>query len=132
MAKIERILLEDRRITIRQLAAEIPEASEASIDRILNEKLGYHKVCARWVPHMHSALRFGWEVIAHPSYSPNDFHLFPKLKEHLGGQRFETDKELQVSKFLNGLAAEFFEAGMQKWITRQKKCVDKNGDYVEN
>jgi histone-lysine N-methyltransferase SETMAR len=80
---------------------------------------------------------FGWDVIDHPPYSPDlapsDFHLFPKLKEHLGGQRFQTDEELQeeVSKSLIGLAADFFEAGMQKWITRQQKFIEKNGDYVE-
>jgi hypothetical protein len=38
---------------------------------------------------------FGWEVFEHPAYSPDlapsDFHLFPKLKEFLGGKRMETD-----------------------------------------
>ena len=48
-------------------------------------------------------------------------------------QRFNTDEEVKeaVSKFIDGLAAEFFEEGFQKWITRQKKCVEKSGDYVE-
>lgn len=59
-------------------------------------------------------------LVSHPSYSLdlalNDFHIFPKLKDHLGGQRFETDGELQdaVTKFVNRLAADFFEAGFQK------------------
>lgn len=277
VSKIETILLDDRRITVRELAVKVPECSEASIDRILREKLGYHKVCARWVPHMLSEAhklkrvqcaqdflneidnnsdefldsivtgdetwchyvtpetkqqsrqwkhsespkpkkfkqtlsagkimatvfwdrqgvllvefmprgttinsntycetlkklrraiqnrrrgkltkgirlhhdnarphvsqqtndvidQFGWELVSHPPYSPdlapNDFHLFPKLKNCLGGQRFQTDGELQdaVTKFLNGLAAEFFEVGFQNWIYRQKKCVEKNGDYIE-
>jgi histone-lysine N-methyltransferase SETMAR len=38
---------------------------------------------------------FGWEVFEHPAYSPDltpsDFHLFPKLKEFLGGRRFKRD-----------------------------------------
>ena len=277
VAKIERILLEDRRITIRELAAQVPEVSEKSIDTILTERLGYHKVCARWVPNMLSEnhkiervncaqgflrecaenteefldsivmgdetwchyvtpetkqqsrqwrhnrspkpkkfmqklsagkvmatvfwdrkgvlltefmprgttinserycrtlqklrraiqnrrrgrltkgvrlhhdnarphvsqqtkdliAKFGWYILQHAPYSPDlapsDFHLFPKLKQHLSGQRFETDEELQeaVTTFLNGLAADFFAAGFQNWITRQQKCVQKSGDYVE-
>lgn len=277
VSKIERILLEDRRITIRELAAQVPEVCEKTIDTILTERLGYHKVCARWVPHMLSEThkvdrvncaqeflrecaentedyldsivtedetwchyvtpetkqqsrqwrhpespkpkkfkqtlsagkvmatvfwdrkgvlliefmprgttinsesycetlkklrraiqnrrrgrltkgvrlhhdnarphvsrqtkdlidKFGWDLVEHAPYSPDlapsDFHLFPKLKQHLGGQRFETDEELQeaVTKFLHGLAADFFEAGFQKWISRQQKCVEKSGDYVE-
>ena len=61
---------------------------------------------------LHRAIWLG--SIAHLPYSsdiaPNDFHLFPKLKEHLGGQRFETDEVLQeVSKYLNWLAGGFLE-----------------------
>lgn len=40
--KIERILLNDRRITIRKLDVEVPECSEVSIDSILRGKLGYY------------------------------------------------------------------------------------------
>jgi hypothetical protein len=38
---------------------------------------------------------FGWEVFEHPAYSqdlaPSYFHLFPKLKEFLGGRRFKSE-----------------------------------------
>ena len=50
VAKI--ILLEDRRVTIRELAEQVPEVCEKTIDNILTERLGYQKVCARLVPHM--------------------------------------------------------------------------------
>ncbi len=64
--------------------------------------------------------KFGWNLIDHASYSPDltpsDFHLFPKLKQRLSGQRFMTDEKLQeaIKKSLDRLAAEFFEAGFQK------------------
>ncbi|PNF17997.1 hypothetical protein B7P43_G13443 [Cryptotermes secundus] len=36
----------------------------------------------------------GWEVLPHPSYSPDlapsDYHLFGFVKDQLHGQRFET------------------------------------------
>lgn len=80
---------------------------------------------------------FGWKLLDHAPYSPDlapsDFHLFPKLKQHLGRQRFSTDEEVKeaATKYIGGLAAEFFEAGFQKWITRMKKRVERSGDYVE-
>jgi histone-lysine N-methyltransferase SETMAR len=49
----------------------------------------------------------GWEVFEHPAYSPDlapcDFHLFPKLKEFLGGRRFKSDEEVKdsVKEWLN-------------------------------
>jgi len=50
VAKVQRILLEDRRITKAELALWFPDVSEATIYRIVTENLGYHKVCARSVP----------------------------------------------------------------------------------
>jgi histone-lysine N-methyltransferase SETMAR len=50
---------------------------------------------------------FGWEVFEHPAYSPDlapsDFHLFPKLKEFLGGRRFKSDEEVKdaIKEWLN-------------------------------
>ncbi|KAK3727073.1 hypothetical protein RRG08_052294 [Elysia crispata] len=41
---------------------------------------------------------YKWELLEHPRYSPDlapcDFHLFPKMKEHLRGQRFETEQDI--------------------------------------
>lgn len=81
--------------------------------------------------------QFGWTVIPHPPYSPDlapsDYHLFPNLKEHLGGQRFSSDEEVkeEVERYLNSLAVDWFDTGIQKLTQRLQKCVDVNGDYVE-
>jgi hypothetical protein len=80
---------------------------------------------------------FGWEVFEHPAYSPDlapcDFHLFPKLKEFLGRKRMETDAEVKetVTAWLNGLAAEFYDEGTVKLLSRLDKCLNLYGDYVE-
>lgn len=69
----------------------------------------------------------------HPPYSPglvpSDYYLFSKLKEHSGGQRFESDDEVKekVIRFLKGLAAEFYGMGIQKLEHR----LEKVSDYVE-
>ncbi|PSN56149.1 hypothetical protein C0J52_03342, partial [Blattella germanica] len=43
-------------------------------------------------------LRWGWEVLYHPPYSPDlspcDYDLFPKMKEPLRGRRFRTVEDV--------------------------------------
>ncbi|UYV85020.1 hypothetical protein LAZ67_X004295 [Cordylochernes scorpioides] len=79
---------------------------------------------------------FGWELVSHPPYSPDvapsDFLLFPELKKNLGGTQFQDDYELEeaVLGFLCGQAAEFFDSGLHKWVSRMQKCVERNGEYV--
>ncbi|XP_015433590.1 PREDICTED: histone-lysine N-methyltransferase SETMAR-like [Dufourea novaeangliae] len=81
--------------------------------------------------------QFGWDIVTHPPYSPDlapsDYHLFPKLKEHLAGTRFNNDDEVkdEVQRFLNGMAASWYDMGIQKLLQRLQKCIDRNGDYVE-
>jgi hypothetical protein len=59
--------------------------------------------------------------------------LFPKLKEFLGGSRFKSDEEVRdaVKEWLNGLAAEVYDEGIQKLVTRYDKCLNVGGEYVE-
>jgi hypothetical protein len=59
--------------------------------------------------------------------------LFPKLKEFLGGSRFKSDETVKdsVNEWLNGLAAEVYDEGVQKLVTRYGKCLNVGGDYVE-
>ena len=58
--------------------------------------------------------RFGWNIITHtpynPDLAPSDFHLFPKLKEHLSGMRFKNDDEVKdaVQRFLNSMAVNWY------------------------
>jgi hypothetical protein len=65
--------------------------------------------------------------------APSDVHLFPKSKEFLGGRRFKSDEEVKdaVKEWLNGLAAEVYDVGIQKLDTRYDKCLNVGGDYVE-
>jgi histone-lysine N-methyltransferase SETMAR len=80
---------------------------------------------------------FCWEVFEHPAYSPDlapsDFHLFPNLKEFLGGRRFKSEEEVKdaVKEWLNGLAAEVYDEGIQKLVTCYDKCLNVGDDYVE-
>ncbi|UYV82077.1 hypothetical protein LAZ67_21000719 [Cordylochernes scorpioides] len=68
-----------------------------------------------------------------PDVAPSDFHLFPELKKNLGGTQFQDDDELEEAGlgFQRGQAAEFFDSGFHKWVSRMQKCVERNGEYVE-
>ncbi|GBN62755.1 hypothetical protein AVEN_160010-1, partial [Araneus ventricosus] len=68
-----------------------------------------------------------------PYLTPNDFHLFLKLRKFLGGKRFVSDEELEnaVSTWLNELAAEKYHMGVRKLVNRYGKCLNVGGDYVE-
>lgn len=81
--------------------------------------------------------QFKWEVWEHPPYSPDlapsDFHLFPKLKDFLGGSHYGSDDELKeaVSDWFNSLAATVYAEGIEKLVQRYDKCLNLHGDYVE-
>jgi len=49
----------------------------------------------------------------------SDYHLFPTLKEFLSGTRFKNDEEVKdaIKEWLNGLAAEVFDEGLQNLVT---------------
>jgi hypothetical protein len=55
------------------------------------------------------------------------------LKEFLGGRHFKSDEEVKdaIKVWLNGLAAEVYDKGIQKLVTRYDKCLNVGGDYVE-
>jgi histone-lysine N-methyltransferase SETMAR len=62
---------------------------------------------------------FGFTALDHPPYSPNlalsDFHLFPKLKEHLRGHYFLADKvKTAVKTWFHQQEAQFYHHGFMK------------------
>jgi len=51
IARVEQMVMEDRRLTVKQIAANAV-ISVGSVDTILNDELKMRKVSARWVPRM--------------------------------------------------------------------------------
>ena len=79
----------------------------------------------------------GFSVLPHPLYSqnlaPSDFHLFPKLKEHLKVQCFSCDEEVKsaVRKWFQKQNTNFFKDGFQKLVQHWRRCIEVSGDFVE-
>ncbi|GBN55597.1 hypothetical protein AVEN_214652-1 [Araneus ventricosus] len=71
----------------------------------------------------HSVQQLKCDVSDHPAYSPDlvtsDFHLFPELKDWIGGKRFQENEEIQsnVMVHLTSLTATFFEGGSETCST---------------
>ena len=49
------------------------------------------------------------------------------------GKMFDDDDEVQeeVMTWFKGLAADFYDSGIQKLVPRLNNCLDNVGDYVE-
>jgi len=79
----------------------------------------------------------GFEVLEHPAHSPDlapsDYLLFGPLRNAFQGRRFSTDKEVReaVHKWLCDQRKTFLE-GIHKLVDHWTKCIEKEGDYVEN
>ena len=76
-------------------------------------------------------------VLLHPPYLPDlapcDYFLFPKLKYHLSGRRYNSRNALgsAVYQCLMGVPIEEYEKCFQKWIYRLKRCVLAGEEYFE-
>lgn len=81
--------------------------------------------------------RFQWTVINHPPYSPDlapsDYHIFGPMKNHLRGIHFREENELKNSatKWIRTQSTEFYNRGIRLLPVRWRKCIDSNGDYIE-
>lgn len=79
----------------------------------------------------------GWEVLAHPPYSPDlapsDFFLFGRLKSFLQGRSFRSRAGIAsaVHQWAAGLKPEDFEHAINQLRQRWARCVELRGDYVE-
>ena len=77
------------------------------------------------------------KTVPQPPYSPDlapyDFWLFSKLKEKLGGCRYETIEEMKeaVTKVIDTLIQEDFHEAFQKLLEWYNKCIAAGGDYFE-
>ena len=78
-----------------------------------------------------------YELLEHPPYSPDlaptDFHLFPKLKIFLTGQRFSSNQEAiaAVEGYFADLTENHCRDGIMALGHRWNKCINLKGDYVE-
>lgn len=77
------------------------------------------------------------ELMGHPPYSPdlapNDFFLFPFVKNKLRGQRFMTPEEAVDAFKMHVLEIPQSDWNncYKNWFKRMQKCIDHHGEYFE-
>ena len=77
----------------------------------------------------------GWDVLPHPSYSPDiapsDYHLFLSLQNSLQGKSFIDleDVKKHVENFFSSKPAKFYADGIFKLPDRWTKVISNNGSY---
>ncbi|CAH2000481.1 unnamed protein product [Acanthoscelides obtectus] len=77
------------------------------------------------------------ELLNHPPYSldlsSNNFFTFPKIKNRLRGQRFQSPEEA-VDAFKNAvldLPANEWNKCFENWFERMQMCINLRGEYFE-
>jgi Transposase. len=77
------------------------------------------------------------EIMTHcpysPDLSPNDFFLFPNIKNKLRGKRFASPEEA-VEAFnlcVSEVPRSEWRRCFEDWFHRMKKCIDLKGEYFE-
>jgi len=78
---------------------------------------------------MGSALKF---LTRYAQEGAEFLDLFLHLNKHLTGKKFNDNDEVQeVMTWFKGLAADFYDSGIQKLVPGLNKYLDNASDYVE-
>ena len=143
--KVKQMILENRRITIREVSDEIG-ISFGSCQAIFSDVLWQNN---SWKLHHDNAPAHNSLLVREflaknntvvlpqapysPDMAPSDFFLFPRLKKTLKGERFDTIDEIKKEslKELRAVSKSEFEKCFEDWKKRWKKCIISGGDYFE-
>ena len=77
------------------------------------------------------------EPLQHPPYSPDlaicDFFLFPTVKDHLRGRKFESIEELgtAITEALRTMTRDGLQHVFRTCVERWDKCIKAKGSYFE-
>jgi histone-lysine N-methyltransferase SETMAR len=79
---------------------------------------------------------YGWQVLLHPSYSPDmspPDNLLTKLKKPLRGKRFRSIEDVsnEVTRVIRRIKNEGVQTGIQDLPKRWTAVIKHNGDYID-
>ena len=139
IAKIQDMVLEDRRLTERDLV-EALHISLGSVSHILSEILGFRKLCAQWVPHSltmeqkHIRMRLSQQHLERFKKDEMDFvRRFITMDETWVYHHDPESKQeaTAVEAYFADLPDSHFRDGIHRLEDRWSKCINVQGDYTE-
>ena len=77
------------------------------------------------------------EPLQHSPYSPDlaicDFFLFPTVKDHFRGRKFESREELgtAIMEALRTVTRDGLQQVFHTWVERWDKCIKAKGSYFQ-
>ncbi|CAH1984083.1 unnamed protein product [Acanthoscelides obtectus] len=105
--------------------ATIPLNEQRTIRKINSER--------RIILHQDNESSHTAQKTRHPDLSTNDFFTFPKIKNRLRGQRFQSPEEA-VDAFKNAvldMPANEWNKCFENWFERMLTCINLRGEYFE-
>ena len=81
-------------------------------------------------------LELGWDVLLHPSYSPDlapsHYFLFRSLQNSSNGKNFNNDDDIEsyLIQFFANKNQKFYERGIMMLSERWQKVIDQNGQHI--
>jgi hypothetical protein len=89
--KVDEIIRQNRRITFREIAAQLGVGAHAVQEMVEFRDIG-NSVPDGFPIYLQVGTPKNWELLRHPTYSPDlapsDYHLFEPLEGHLRGQHY--------------------------------------------
>ena len=86
---------------------------------------------------MDAVKRNGYELIPHPTFSPDlapsNYFLFPNLKKIIRGRHFRSNEEVMaaVEEWVGDKDPGFFSSGLIALEHCWSKCIILEGNYIE-
>lgn len=132
--KVKAMIMNDRRITIREVADDVgPDLWKNNSWLLHHDNAPAHtSLLVREFLAKNNTV-----TMPQPPYSPDmapcDFFLFPKIKRTLKGRRFTSIDDIKSAslKELKAIPKIEFEKCFDDWKKRWRKCIISNGDYFE-
>ncbi|UYV78520.1 hypothetical protein LAZ67_16001878 [Cordylochernes scorpioides] len=153
--EVEKIILANRRITVREAAEDLNISIGSGVvhhefmpQAIRQKRPDLWKI-KNWLLHhdnapAHTSLlvrdflaKNNTLMMPQPPYSPDlapcDFFLFPKLKRPMKGRRYATLDEIKTAskEELKKIFKNVFLKCFEDWKNRWHKCIISHGDYFE-
>jgi hypothetical protein len=123
--KVNEPILQDWSITTRKLIPTVG-INFNTLGTILT-KLGYRKLCARWVPHILTQDHKEQRLLA----CTNLLERYESLGDDFQGFFNANAVIAAVKKWLAQSDDNFYERGIQGLVQHWRICIERGGDYVE-